>query len=122
MSLRYSERVSVEGEVLFSGLGVCGRGRVLDVSLPGCLLESTELVRVGDYIRLKLCLSDQLSPIQVSLAVVRRVDGDQVGVEFIRSPEEDQARLIRLVKRGSRPVAKADRQWETGIELIALAE
>jgi len=98
---------------------MCGEGRVIDVSLPGCLMESPELVKVGDYMRLRLFLPDQAAPLNVPLAVVRRVDGTFIGLEFIRSSDEDQARLTRYVRRSFSVLRKVISRWDHGIELMA---
>jgi len=119
MNHRYSERVPVECGAVFSGENMCGEGRVIDVSLPGCLMESPELVKVGDYMRLRLFLPDQAAPLNVPLAVVRRVDGTFIGLEFIRSSDEDQARLTRYVRRSFSVLRKVISRWDHGIELMA---
>ena len=119
MNHRYSERIPVECGAVFSGENICGEGRVIDVSLPGCLMESPELVKLGDYIRLRLFLPDQSSPLNVPLAVVRRVDRSFIGLEFIRSSDEDQARLTRYVRRSFPVPGKAVGRWDQGIELMA---
>lgn len=119
MNHRYSERIPVECGVVFSGENMCGEGRVIDVSLPGCLMESPELVKVGDYMRLRLFLPDQTAPLNVPLAVVRRVDGSFIGLEFIRSSDADQARLTRYVRRNFFVPRKVISRWDHGIELIA---
>lgn len=119
MNHRYSERIPVECGAVFSGENICGEGRVIDVSLPGCLMESPELGKIGDYIRLRLFLPDQSSPLNVPLAVVRRVDRSFIGLEFIRSSDEDQARLMRYVRRSFPVPGKVVGRWDQGIELMA---
>lgn len=119
MNHRYSERIPVECGAVFSGENMCGEGRVIDVSLPGCLMESPELVKVGDYMRLRLFLPDQAAPLNVPLAVVRRVDGSFIGLEFIRSSDEDQARLTRYVRRSFTVPRKVISRWDHGIELMS---
>ena len=119
MQRRYSARVTVECSVVFAGQTAIGEGRVIDVSLPGCLLESSECPKPGDYVQLKLSPPDQQPAVRVQLAVVRWAKGHRVGVEFIRSSEDDQIRLTRFVKRhrrgGSAP------KWEGGVEILSAA-
>jgi len=119
MESRYSARVPVECSVVFAGEALIGEGRVVDVSLPGCLMESPEAVKPGDYVQLKLFLPDQEPAIRVPLAVVRWAQGSRVGVEFIRSSEDDQIRLTRFVRRHRRRASAL--KWEGGIEILSAA-
>jgi hypothetical protein len=117
MEDRYSTRVPVECTAVFAGEAIIGEGRVIDVSLPGCLLESPEYARPGDCLRLKLFLPDRRPAISVSLAVVRWVKGNRLGIEFIRSSEEDGLRLKRFVQRHRRGVSASE--WEGGVEILS---
>ena len=119
MEDRYSPRIPIECTAVFAGEAVIGEGRVLDVSLPGCLMESPEAAKPGDYVRLKLCLPDGQPAVDVSLAVVRWVKDNRLGVEFIRSSEEDGARLKYFVQRHRRGTVAT--KWEDGIEILAAA-
>jgi hypothetical protein len=69
----------------------------VNLSLPGCLLESTEQISSADYMRLRLFMPDVQAPLEVDLAAVRWVDGSRVGLEFIRTSENAQRRLKRFV-------------------------
>ena len=119
MKSRYSDRVPVECSVVFSGETTIGEGRMVDISLPGCLMESAETVKPGDYVQMKLSLPDQPAALSVPLAVVRWAEGNRIGVEFIRSSEEDQSRLTRFVQRHRRPATAVG--WQGGIELLSAA-
>lgn len=120
MKHRYSPRVPVEGSAVFANDTLTGEGRVIDLSLPGCLLETPKSVRSGDYVQLKLSLPDQKPPMNVPLAVVRWVAGNRLGLEFIRSSEEDQARLSSFF-RGHRRASSFSGSWQGGIEILAAA-
>jgi hypothetical protein len=119
MEDRYSLRIPIECSAVFSGESVIGEGRALDVSLPGCLIESPETAKPGDYVRLKLCLPDGQPAVDVPLAVVRWAKGNRLGVEFIRSSEEDTVRLTRFVQRHRRRMVAT--KWKEGIEILAAA-
>lgn len=54
MQRRYSALVAVECPVIFAGQAAIGEGRVIDISLPGCLLESSECPKPGDYVQIDL--------------------------------------------------------------------
>jgi hypothetical protein len=44
-------------------------------------------------------MPDQQTPLNVPLAVVRWIEQNRVGLEFIRSSQEDQTRLTQFVKQ-----------------------
>jgi hypothetical protein len=117
MNARYSQRISVACSVIFSGDGGVGEGRMLDVSLPGCLLESAASLKTGDYVQLRVFLPDLQSPLHVPLAAVRWVEGNRIGLEFIRTSQEEQNRLEQFVRRRSK---NAGRQaaWSEGIIVV----
>lgn len=119
MKDRYSKRIPVECSVVFSGETLIGEGRIIDVSLPGCLMESSESTRPGGYLRLKLSLPDGQPAISVPLAVVRWVKNNRLGIEFIRMSEEDGLRLKRFVQRHRGGVSISE--WEGGVELLSAA-
>lgn len=98
MQARYSQRVKVDCSVRFAGESGVREGRILDLSLPGCLLESPEKISPGEYVQLRLFLPDLQAPLQVSLAAVRWVQGVRVGLEFIRTSLDEQRRLERFVR------------------------
>lgn len=117
MKARYSQRISVACSVIFAGEGGVGEGRILDVSLPGCLLESASSLKPGEYVQLRVFLPDLQSPLHVPLAAVRWVEGNRVGLEFIRTSRDEQSRLERFVRRKSR-FAGRQAAWTEGIVVV----
>lgn len=110
MIKRYGPRVELTCKVILAGDQSRYEGRVLDVSLPGCLIECVHSLHVGDYVQLRLFFPDQARPMNVPLAAVRWVDGTKVGVEFIRSSKDDQVRLASLVQGQTHSTGRTD-QW-----------
>lgn len=98
MRKRYSQRVSVDCSVILAGENVVAEGRMLDLSLPGCLLESSKRMYPGEYIQLRLFLPDRQPPLHVALAAIRWVDGFKLGIEFIRTSRIEQDRLDEFVR------------------------
>lgn len=117
MKTRYSQRISVACSVIFAGDGGVGEGRIVDVSLPGCLLESAATLKSGDYVQLRLFLPDLQTPLHVPLAAVRWVDGNRVGLEFIRTSVEEQIRLESFVRGRSR-IAGKQAVWTEAIVVV----
>ncbi len=99
MKPRYSQRVQLKSPTIFSIGSLVGQGQVLDLTIPGCLLESPLPVKVGDCMPLKLVLPGNRLPLCVSEGVVRWVNGIRCGVEFVKMSENDRQQLNQFVTR-----------------------
>ena len=80
---RKTRRARVMGRLFFSAGEIEGEGRILDLSATGCKAESAINVAVGLEPQLSLALTDHPWPVQVDQAVVRWVQGDTFGVQFL---------------------------------------
>jgi hypothetical protein len=103
---RSHERIALQcSVVLASGIQV-GEGWVLELSVRGCLMESSVPVKVGDNLQLRLSLPEPEPSMRVSRAAVRWAQGLQFGVEFIGMEEKDRIRLNRFVTLQEDPWAR----------------
>jgi hypothetical protein len=93
MKERYRSRIQTRAWVLFSNGDVFGEGRVLDLTAPGCQIESSQKVIPGQYLELRILLPGQTSFFIVELAAVRWARGSRFGAEFIRMVESEQQAL-----------------------------
>lgn len=121
MVTRYGPRVAISCGVLLAGDRSFSEGRMVDVSSPGCLIECVHNFQVGDYVQVRIFLPDQADPLSIPLGAVRWVDSARVGVEFIKSSEEDQHRLSRFVRRRARVAAVAVKKWRDGTTLRGMS-
>ena len=96
---RYNERLAMRCPVIFAGTAYLGEGHVLNLTAPGCLIESASPVKRGDYVQLKMILPGLKIPFYVALAAVRWAGGGQFGVEFIQMSEVDQGSLKLFLAR-----------------------
>lgn len=73
-----------------------GEATVLDISTNGCRATSLTEVKVGMTLKLSLFLQDQQWPLRIDEAVVRWVDGECFGLEFvgIRPAQRERLRLL----------------------------
>ena len=110
MHPRYSTRKRVTCAVTLSCDGLVGQGQVLDLSVPGCLLETGLPLKHGQFLQLRLTLSNGQPPVRMALAVIRWLNGTKAGVEFIRMSEDDQMRLRSSVRFVHRPPISS-RSW-----------
>jgi hypothetical protein len=71
--------------------GLVGEGILINVSVPGCLIETEMPLIAGQFVHLRCSLGSH--ELRISLAAVRWINGKQAGIEFIRMSAQDQARL-----------------------------
>ena len=116
MNNRYSLRTPVKCVVMFSADGVVGEGRVVNLSVPGCLIATSNKLKVGQYLHLQLRFSDGHAPLRIALAAVRRIEGVLAGLELIRMSDEDQLRLRHIIGY-KEPRKVASTAWSEAIVL-----
>ena len=98
MDLRSSTRATVTYPVRLSSDSMTGEGTVINLSLPGCAIETNLPVQPGEYLELLVMAPDQARPLAVELAKVRWATQQKVGIEFIRVRRDDQSRIQRLIR------------------------
>lgn len=99
MELRSSMRVAVDYPVRLLSDSTIGQGTVINLSLPGCAVQTDLPVKPGDYLELQVMTPDQARPLTVGLAKVRWTAHQKAGIEFIRVRRDDQSRIQRLIGR-----------------------
>ncbi|WP_447600236.1 PilZ domain-containing protein [Nitrospira sp. Nam80] len=93
MTPRYSARRPFVCGVTLSCDGLVGQGTLLNLSVPGCLIDTGLKLKVGHFIQMRLTLAPAQGSLWIALAAVRWVQCSKAGIEFIRMSEGDQARL-----------------------------
>src|SRR5262245_34232740 len=96
---RYNERLSVHFPVIFTVGSRLGEGVVLNLTIPGCLIQSPIALKKGQYLQLKMYLPRINSHCSVVLGAVRWNKGDHFGVEFIRMSETDSRMLNEFISQ-----------------------
>ena len=97
MTPRYKERIPVQAPVTFSVGSQVGQGLALDLTVPGCRIESPMAVYKSQSVQLKMFLPGLKSPLLVALGIVRWTNGKQFGVEFIKMDPSQRQVLDRFV-------------------------
>ena len=92
MTLRYSDRKKTTCKVTLSCGARVGEGQVLDMTVPGCLLETAVQLERGQTVQLRIYL-DKQRPMRIDLGVVRWAEHGKAGIEFVRMAHEDALRL-----------------------------
>ena len=98
MEDRRSSRSLIHCPIIFLGERLVGKGTVTDLSLSGCGVRTTTVLREGTSLSLSVTTPDEQDPIAINLATVRWALGGRFGLEFIRMEAEQRERLIRLVQ------------------------
>lgn len=76
-----------------------GEGVVINLSLPGCAVESATPLPIGSRIELHLLLPIHFFPVAVDHAEVVWSSDARFGVKFLRIRSGDEARLQRLIEQ-----------------------
>jgi hypothetical protein len=97
MKPRYKERIALSSVVTFRTGSQIGEGRLLDITSPGCLIESSVAVQKGQSLHLTIFLRELESPLLIMLGVVRWTKGKQFGVEFIKMDELNRLAFDRYM-------------------------
>jgi hypothetical protein len=99
MEHRTSARAAVTFPVRLSSDSMTGEGTVINLSVPGCAIQTDLPVQAGEYLELLVMAPDQARPLTVGLAKVRWTTNQKVGIEFIRVRRDDQSRIRHLITR-----------------------
>jgi PilZ domain len=73
-------------------------GKISDLALKGCRLESRAPIAVNTYLQLWIEISPRVPRILVDLAAVRWVLNGQAGIEFLSLRPEHKAELERVME------------------------
>lgn len=99
MKPRYYPRAIVKASAIFTGSGFTGEGDVLDLTVPGCLIQSRFSAKKGDSLTLRLAFAQTGVTFLVARAVVRWVEGSRFGVEFIEMDQKERLRYNATVDK-----------------------
>jgi hypothetical protein len=89
---RYSARKKSSCKATLSSGTKVGEGQVLDLTVPGCLLETAFPLEPGQSVQLRVHM-DHKRPMRIDLGVVRWAKDGKAGIEFILMAGDDQLRL-----------------------------
>jgi len=99
MENRKDPRFPVQFRSSFSSANiVSGQGTLGDLSIRGCRIHSYIEVKAGTALQLRIEVSDDEPPIQVTQAIVRWHRDNIFGLEFLSLTPDEWARLQHIVK------------------------
>lgn len=73
------------------------KGRVSEISMSGCTLQTDMPMQLGQVIDLKLYISND--PIMIDSLVIRNTSANRAGVEFLRFGESERKRLQFFIRQ-----------------------
>jgi hypothetical protein len=94
---RRERRVQVQFPISFEGNQGVGKGKLFNLSLRGCGIESGVHVQVGTMVTLRVYVPTHKEPIHIGRAGVTWSAGQDFGVEFSDLDPAEQERLQRLI-------------------------
>jgi hypothetical protein len=97
MQPRERERVHTNIPVEFTSDRLSGRGRVINLAVSGCEIESETPPPAETHLTLHLHLPRQQDPLVIALAMVRWAKAEHFGVEFVRFEGAAGEQLRRIV-------------------------
>ena len=123
MTPRYYPRAVVHASAVFTVDGLTGEGQVLDLTVPGCLIDSPLSPPKGASLTLRVSLPQGGATFRVARGVVRWVQGSRFGVEFIEMDQTERLRynaavgtcLHQQAARHARPDQQRDRRQPGGV-------
>jgi hypothetical protein len=74
-----------------------GAGHIVELTIPGCLIESPLAVQKAQPLHLEMFLPGMASPLVVKLAIIRCTEGNRFGAEFIKMHTSQQRILQRFM-------------------------
>lgn len=103
MAERRGRRLALSCRLFFFGEEELeGEATILDISTNGCRGTSLTEVRVGLSLKLSMFLQDQQWPLRIEEALVRWVDGQTFGLEFVGIRPAQRERLRALIMKSIR--------------------
>jgi hypothetical protein len=97
---RRGRRLSLKRRLFFFGEDEFeGEASLLDLSTHGCRATSLTEVRAGMSLKLSLFLDDQQWPLRIEESVVRWVEGQTFGLEFVGIRPAQRERLRALIMK-----------------------
>jgi hypothetical protein len=96
---REYDRIAARFPVSISGENIDATGKIIDVSMNGCTLNTAADLSPGTVLTLALHISNNVVPVIVEAALVRNARTNQVGTEFLKFHENDRE-MLQLFIRG----------------------
>lgn len=73
------------------------RGRITDISVDGCTVETSELLPPGTFMGIMITPASDNAAITVETAAVCSVRKESMGVHFLELPSDDKYRLSQVI-------------------------
>lgn len=95
---REYQRLPASFPVLFGSDKLDSKGWITDISMSGCTVQSESKI-ASQIVSMSLMIPNEKLPVRVKAAVVRTMELNRIGLEFLKFESTEKARL-RLFIRG----------------------
>ena len=95
MIQRKASRVPVQSRAVLASK-VINEGCLIDVSTGGCAIETAMSPQKGDSLQLRFAIPNA-GTVHIPLAIVRWVNGNRFGLEFIRTKDSERQKLSSFI-------------------------
>lgn len=93
----YRVPLAMQYPVMFSDRETIAEGKVMNLTVFGCAIESTDTIPEGTTLRMRFILPDQAQSLPVEEAEVRWVHGNRMGLQFHKVERAADFRLHNFV-------------------------
>jgi PilZ domain len=94
---RQQPRFTSQFRSIISGRQGEGRGRTLDLSTGGCMIETDLPVGIGDSFECRIYVPGLDWPLRIDEAQVRWVKANTFGIQFTKIQPDEEAKLKQVI-------------------------
>ena len=96
---RAYQRLPVHLTVTFTSNGIESQGVIVDISMVGCAMRTIAKLHAGAIVRVLMRTAEDTAPIAIEAGVVRHVQRNLAGIEFLKLENIDRDRLLQLIHK-----------------------
>jgi hypothetical protein len=96
---RTYQRLPVNLAATFARDGIESQGVIFDLSIVGCAMRTMVKLHSGSILRVLMRAAEDMAPIAIEVGVVRHVQRNRVGVEFLKLKKTDKEQLRQFINK-----------------------
>lgn len=96
---RTYQRLPVSLAATFAIDGIESQAAIVDISMVGCAMRTITKLHAGAIVRVLMRTAEDTAPIAIEAGVVRHVQRNLAGVEFLKLKKIDRERLLQFIDK-----------------------